>query len=49
MVVTSQVFKVIGCKHNNFVHVYDEEIYGEQFEVWICDSCGKAEKIKIVE
>ncbi len=48
MVITSQMFQVIGCKHPHYVYINTEEMYGKTYENWRCTKCGAKEVILIV-
>lgn len=45
MVITSQVFRVIGCKHPHYVYIDTEIMYGKPYENWRCDKCGHKEVV----
>lgn len=48
MVITSQQFQVIGCKHPHYVYINTEHMYGKTYENWRCNRCAHKETILIV-
>ena len=48
MVITSQMFQVIGCKHPHYVYINTEHMYGKTYENWRCNKCAHKETILVV-